>query len=147
MNKQPDLDIQKVLDAMANDTPLTVNIPNTKRSVKIGWIRTDTIRKITGLYLNKRTDSRYERQIGCRMAALGVLNGYWKIKLFYPFLWRWYYYIRQYHDYQLLPIVEEIKKKVVPIPSWLVMTYLQGLSDTAATMTRKEVAASRQEPS
>lgn len=145
MQKQPDIDIQRVLDALADNKPEVVEIPNTKRKVKIGWLHNETIRRISALYLSKKDTSRYERQLSSRLAAFIVLNGYWRIKLFYPFLWRWYYYIRQYSDYQLLPIVETGKKKVTPIPSWLIMTYLQGFNDTLATMTRKEVAATRQE--
>lgn len=147
MKKQPEIDIQRELDALADDRPEIVPIPNTRRKVKVGWLKNETIRRLSKIQLSKRSDSRFERQIASRMAALIILNGFWKIKLFYPLLWRWYYYIRQYSDYQMLPIVETGKKKVVPIPSWLVMTYLQGFNDTLATMTRKEVAASRPEPS
>lgn len=147
MKKQPEIDIQRELDALADDRPEKVSIPHTGRSVKVGWLRNETFRRLNNIQLSKRGGTRYERQVASRMAALIVLNGYWRIKLFYPFLWRWYYYVRQYSDYQLLPVVEAGKKKATPIPSWLVMTYLQGFSDTLATMTRKEVAATRQEPS
>ena len=148
MTEQPSIDIRREMDLLANSKPELVKIPSTDRRVLVGWLHNETIRKISSVHLSKRKDTRYERQISSRVAALIVLNGYWKIKFFYHILWRWYYYVRQYHDYQLLPIVETGKKKVVPIPSWLIMTYLQGLDDTLAAMTRKEVEArSHQEQS
>lgn len=137
--KQPDIDIQRELNALANAKPEVITIPYTRRKVKIGWIKSDTVRAINDILLSKKSGSKYECQVSSRFAALLVLNGYWKIKLFYPLLWRWYHYIRQYTDYQLLPIITCGKKKAVPIPSWLIMTYLHGFSDTLATMTRKEM--------
>ena len=147
MKKQPQIDIQRELDALANDKPEVISIPYTHRKVKVGWLKKETIRKITGVLLSEKKSSKYECQVSCRMAALILLNDYWRIKLFYPILWRWMYYVKQYNDYQLLPIVEVGKKKATPIPSWLIMTYLHGFNDTLATMTREEVGRTRQEPS
>mgnify|MGYP000113932552 FL=1 len=45
-----------------------------------------------------------------KCAAAIVLNGYWKILFFYWFLWRWFFYVMQYSDEELLPLIETGKK-------------------------------------
>lgn len=137
--KQPNLDIQRELDRLKSERPTVVNIPNSKAKYKIGWLQHYTIRRLTEV-LNKKTRKPSDEDVVLSKAmAFVVLNGYWKINLFYPFLWRWFAYIKQYHDYQMLPVIEEAKKKAPQIPYFLSMTYLQGLKDTLATMTREEV--------
>ena len=137
--KQPTLDIQRELDLLAEDIPTEVTIPYTKKVYKIGWIKNKTIRKITQVLNSKAESPNDEDVILCKAMALIVLNGYWKIRLFYPFLWRWFAYVKQYTDYQILPIIEVAKKKAPQIPYFLSMTYLTGLKDSLATMSREEV--------
>lgn len=137
--KQPTLDIQRELGLLAENTPEEVTIPYTNKKIRIGWMHNKTIRKITDVLNSKAKSPKDEDKVLCKAAALIVLNGYWKIKLFYPFLWRWYAYVKEYHDYQMLPIIETAKKKAPQIPYFLCMTYLTGLKDTLATMSREEV--------
>ncbi len=145
--KQPTLDIQRELGLLAENTPEEVTIPYTNKKIKIGWIHNKTIRKITDVLNKNAKSAKYEDNVLCKAAALIVLNGFWRIKLFYPFLWRWYAYVKQYHDYQLLPIIEMAKKKAPQIPYFLSMTYLTGLKDSLATMTREEVERMHREQS
>lgn len=137
--KQPTLDIQRELDLLAENTPTEVAIPYTKKVYKIGWMRNKTIRKITEVLNSKAENPKEEDLVLCKAMALIVLNGYWKIRLFYPILWRWYAYVKQYTDYQILPIIETAKKKAPQIPYYLGMTYLTDLKDSLATMSREEV--------
>lgn len=137
--KQPTLDIQRELDLLAENTPTEVAIPYTNKVYKIGWMHNKTIRKITELLNSKPRNARDEDLVLSKAMALIVLNGYWRIRLFYPILWRWYAYVKQYHDYQILPIIETAKKKAPQIPYYLSMTYLTGLKDSLATMSREEV--------
>lgn len=137
--KQPTLDIQRELDLLVENTPTEVAIPYTNKVYKIGWMHNKTIRKITELLNSKPRNARDEDLVLSKAMALIVLNGYWRIRLFYPILWRWYAYVKQYHDYQILPIIETAKKKAPQIPYYLSMTYLTGLKDSLATMSREEV--------
>lgn len=137
--KQPSLDIQRELDLLAENTPTEVTIPYTKKVYKIGWMKNKTIRKITEVLNSKAKNPREEDLVLCKAMALIVLNGYWKIRLFYPILWRWFAYVKQYSDYQILPIIETAKKKAPQIPYYVSMTYLTGLKDSLATMSREEV--------
>lgn len=145
--KQPTLDIQRELSLLAENTPEEVTIPYTNKKIKIGWMHHKTIRKITDVLNEKAKSAKDEDIVLCKAAALIVLNGYWKIKLFYPFLWRWYAYVKEYQDYQLLPIIEMAKKKAPQIPYFLSMTYLTGLKDSLATMSREEVERMHREQS
>ena len=145
--KQPTLDIQRELSLLAENTPEEVAIPYTNKKIKIGWMHHKTIRKITDVLNKKAKSAKDEDVILCKAAALIVLNGYWRIKLFYPVLWRWYAYVKEYQDYQLLPIIEMAKKKAPQIPYFLSMTYLTGLKDSLATMSREEVERMHREQS
>ena len=68
--------------------------------------------------------------MACKAAAIYILDGYWKLKFRYWFLWRWFYYVRQYDNVQLQAILEEGKKKV-PLMQFLMTT----MSLTAAKGT------------
>jgi hypothetical protein len=145
--KQPTLDIQRELDLLAENTPTEVAIPHTKKVYKIGWIKNKTVRKITQVLNSKAKDPKEEDLVLCKAMALIVLNDYWKILFFYPILWRWFAYVRQYNDYQILPVIEAAKKKAPQIPYYLSMIYLTGLKDSLATMTREEVERTHREQS
>ena len=67
-----------------------------------------TMRKLTHIMLAKDNDAK----VSCMSAALIILNDFWKIKFLYPILWRWFFYIKQYTDDELFPIIAAGKKKV-----------------------------------
>jgi hypothetical protein len=112
---------------------------------KIGWLKRGALRKFTSVMIDGKTDAKSESQVSCKLAAIVVLNGFFKIKLFYPLLWRWYYYIKQYDDSVLLPIIEMGKKKVQLTEYYSIMMLAQGLKDTHQTMTREEASRILQE--
>lgn len=130
---------QKVLDSVVENTPTEVELRGKK--IKIYWLRRETMRKMSHIMLSDGDESK----ISCKCAALILLNSYWKIKLFHWALWRWMYYVNQYYDKELEPIINEGKKKV-PLEGYLTTTILlTGMKDTMMTMTRKEVERIRQE--
>jgi len=145
--KQATLDIQQELNAVAQGNPTRVEIKGTKRlfrrgkcrSVKVDYLCNETLRRMTAVSLDSKTDTRHELQIPSKIAALIVLNGYFKINLFYWLLWRWYYYVRQYKAEQLYPIIEEGKKKAPQIGYLMCTTLTVSMRDTVKAMTRAEV--------
>lgn len=145
--KQPTLDIQRELGQLVENTPTEVTIPYTNKTYKIGWLRNDTIRKITDVLNEKPSDPKDEDKVLYKAMALIILNGVWKIFFFYPILWRWLAYVKQYTNYQMLPVIEMAKKKAPQIPYFLGMTYLIGLKDSLATMSREEVERMHREHS
>ena len=87
----------------------------------------------------------YKRQHKCLAAAR--LNGYFKIKLFWSILWRWYAYVRAYTDIELTQAVSLIKKKAdVAMAVYSInTTLLIGMRETIMKMNREEAVATHQE--
>jgi hypothetical protein len=82
--------------------------------------------------------------LSAKTAALIVLNNYWKIKCFYPILWRWFFYVKEYTDEQLSEILATGKKKVPYIPFLTNTILVTGMRDTMMTMTKEEAERIRQ---
>lgn len=82
-----------------------------------------------------------DNQLACRAAAIIVLDGFWKLKFFYWILWRWFYYIRQYDNIQLQPILDVGKKKVPLFQFYKTTISLTEARDTLMQMRTEEVEA------
>lgn len=108
------------------------------RGKKIGlrWTTGETLKKITSVMLDKEGD---ESKVSCKCAAAIILRGWFKIKLFYWLLWRWFYYVKGYGDHELKPLIELAQKKTPVTQYYEVMTLLTGLKITKEIMTREEV--------
>lgn len=115
--------------------------------VRIGWQKKGTMRKCTEIYSDTRKDAKTEEKISNKAAAAIVLNSYWKIMFFYPILWRWYHYIKQYSDEDVIYVLIEGKKKAQRVEYYLATTLVEDLRDTQQTMTREEASRFRQEQS
>ena len=132
---QPTAEEQAVYDSIANNTATEITLPGTDKTYKIEWLKRGAMRRIGHIITTEKTEDK----VTCKVAAAIILNGYWGIKFKWWFLWRWFYYIRQYGDEQLGAIIEEGKKKV-PVQSYYVAIILAtGMKDTMMTMTRAEV--------
>lgn len=137
---QPSLDEERVLfGAVENQTDYVI-VRNKRMGFRdlCGWGR----HKITKILLKENGD---EFAISCKCLAAARLNGYFSIKLYWWFLWRWYYYVRLYTDSELSDAISLIKKKVAPGSYLLNTTFLIGMRETMMQMNREEVAASLQE--
>lgn len=105
--------------------------------MKVGWMHPATADWISAL-MTKDGD---ENKVLAKCAALIRLNGFWKCHLLYWFVWRWYYYIRQYTSAELTPLFEEAQKKTAQAaaPAYLNATILlTALSTTKKQMTKAE---------
>lgn len=130
---------EKQLDDIVSEKKDAVTVRG--RKFMVGWLRNGTKRKITHIMLSDGDDDK----VNSKCAAAIVLNGYWKILLFYWALWRWFYYVKQYSDGELLPLIEAGKKKV-RVEDYCVCTILlTEIKDTVKAMTREEVNRIRQE--
>ena len=67
-----------------------------------------------------------------------VLNSWWKITLFHRFLSFWWGKVKGYTDEQMLPIIQEGKKKVQLTAHWAVMAYSTDMRTDWMKMTSKE---------
>lgn len=132
--KQPNIDEQKVLDGVIEDIPEYASIRGHKYKVKC--LKGGTRRRITEVVLKDGNDDMQS----CMCSALIILNGYWAIKMKYWFLWRWFYYVKQYGEEELTEILALGKKKV-PLDEYFANTILlTGLKDTSMMMKKTEVA-------
>lgn len=109
-------------------------VPLRQKKKKISWMRRGTIRKFTDIMLKGGNDDK----VSCQAAAAVVLNGYWSIKFRWWYLWRWYYYVKQYTDSELGPLLVTAKKKI-PFRDYLAVTILlTAMKDTMMQMTKAE---------
>ena len=103
-------------------------------------MRPYTLEKITGLVLDGK-----ETEIPARVAALILLNGFFSINLFYPFLWRWLYH-RVPSDV-LMEIITEGKKKEASLTQdyWTCIILATVMRDTKMNLTKEEAERILQE--
>jgi len=111
---------------------------------QVRWMHPSTTDWITELMLKEGNDNK----VLCQSAALIVLNGFWKCHLLYWFVWRWFYYVRQYNAEELTPLFEMAQKKTQQreAAAYLNATiYLTVLKDTKKQMTKAEAERTLQE--
>ena len=138
---QPTLEQQAELNSISENLPDYATVRGKRYRVK--WLKNGTRCRITSVILGQGND---EKQT-CMAAALIVLNGYWSIKLRYWFLWRWFYYVKQYGEEELTDLISLGKKKV-PLDQYYTNTILlTALKDTSMMMKKTEVATTLQEQS
>lgn len=155
---QPDIKAQRIYASIRDNDATIVCIPGTRKKYKIKWLKNGQIEKLSRLLIRKAdTDDRdgendnalnqilEDNKLACKAAAIYILDGYWKLKFKYWFLWRWFYYIRQYDNSQLQGILDEGKKKV-PLTQFFATTMsLTGARATLMTMRTEEAERTLQE--
>lgn len=142
--EQPLEDAQREYMSLAENDATIVSILGTKKKYKIRWLKNGQVMKLGRLLIHKQeTDEKDEKEtsvwqefvddnkLACKAAAIIILDGFWKLKFRYWFLWRWFYYIKQYNNDQLQPILDEGKKKV-PLAQFYVTT--MSLTEAKATL-------------
>ena len=104
-----------------------------KHNFRIGWMRPYTLEKITGLALNGK-----ENEIPSRVSALILLNGFFSINLFYPFLWRWLYH--HVPSDVLMEIIKEGKKKEASLTQdyWTCIILATAMRDSKQNLKKEE---------
>lgn len=131
---QPSVDEQKIYNSVVSNKKSKVLVRG--KVWNVGWKHHVSLRKVTDILLE---DKGSEGKIVCKCAAALRLDNWWKIPLFFWFLWRYYYYIKCYTEEDLLPYIEECKKKV-PVEKYFgCIMLLTAMKDTMMMMTREEV--------
>lgn len=123
---QPELSTRILLAQLESNKSETVEIPGTKRKLKIGFLHDYTVQKITELLLEREEIEMTAKEGGAnevmrsavkhpyfsiKMAALAVLNDPLKIALFYPLKWRWWAFVKKYNEAQMASVTMAIQKK------------------------------------
>ena len=141
--EQPSLESQREYVSIRDNDATVVSVLGTKKKYKIRWLKNGQIDRLSRLLIRKgETDDKDgqndspldaiidDSKLACKASAIYILDGYWKLKFRYWFLWRWFYYIRQYDNVQLQELLDEGKKKV-PLTQFL----MTSMSLTAARAT------------
>ena len=136
---QPNKEEEKLLNDIVENRKDEIVLRG--RKWKVGWMHNRAIRKVTDIQFYEKD----ERKVSSKCAAALLLNGYWKILFFYWFLWRWFFYVMQYSDRELIPVIALCKKKVQVEEYCAVTMLLTEMKDTIMMMTREEVERIRQE--
>ena len=151
--EQPTLGMQRQIKSLTDNTPTEITIPRTKKKYLVRWLKYGQVAKLSRLLIHKNNKDNEDdvneviagsemvitdSKLACKAAAIYVLNGFWVLHLKYWFLWRWFYYIRQYDNVQLQPILNEGKKKVPLMQFFGTTTSLIGVRDTLLQMTTME---------
>ena len=145
------------LDEIAFDIPTIVPIPGTKKSVSLRGVKPYTIERLTRLWIERELatiteDSAstlqsmsIEPYFAVKEALLFVLNDYWKIRFFFPFLSWWWGKVKGYTEEQMLPIIMEGKKKVLLTAHWSNMACSVDMRNDWMKLTKAEAEQYRAE--
>ena len=149
--EQPSAKVQRSYASIRDNDATVVGILGTKKKYKIRWMKNGQIDRLSRLLIRKSaTDEEdgtrdnpldavlEDSKLACRAAAIIILDGYWKLKFRYWYLWRWFYYVRQYDNVQLQDLLDEGKKKVPLAPFLMTTISLTGARATLMNMRTEE---------
>lgn len=154
--EQASIGAQMRYEEIVADIPTRVHIPGTKREVKLRGIKPYTLTRLTRLWLER--DSAIpkdapdtlksmckEPYFSIKEACIICLNSWWKLILLYPFKWRIWAYLRGYTEAQVLPIIQEGKKKLPLTSHWANMVFSTDMRESWKRMTTVEAEQYRAE--
>lgn len=128
---------------------IVVKIPRTNKKYLIRPLKNTQLEDMAKLLIPSKenvADAVIEdTKIASKAAAIYLTPGYWKRKLTYWFLWRWFYYIKQYDLDQLQPILSVGFNNTNYIDFLKVMSILVNQKTTQMRMTRQEAEKVMQE--
>ena len=149
--EQPSVEEQREYASLRDNDATVVQILGTRTKYRIRWLKNGQIDRLSRLLIRKGdTDDKdgtkdspldaimEDSKLACKAAAIYILDGYWKLKFRYWYLWRWFYYIRQYDNIQLQGILDEGKKKVPLMQFLMSIMSLTGARVTLMNMRTEE---------
>ena len=134
--------------SILNDTETIIKIPGTKHKVKLGFLRDCTVDKVTQLLLEREEqDEKAEGAeelmrsaakhpyLNLKIAVCYVLNDYWKLRLWFPLVWRWWAYVWRLNESQIASVLAEAQKKTANLLNWYSMSMGLGMAIRADLKT------------
>ena len=147
--KQPTLAQRQEYVAHESALPSRVRIPGTKRSITLKEMHPGTIQFVTKIWIERDLasvkigkgadvlkDLAKEPYFVFKEAAAYYLNHDIKLRLVWPFLWRWWAF--RYTESQMLPIIIEGKKKLPLTAHYETIAYSTDMRTDWMKMTTKE---------
>lgn len=133
--KQPSLAARQAVMSILNDTPTVVSIPGTRHKVKLGFLRDCTVDKVTRLLLEREEQEEQAKEaedlmrsvakhpyLNLKIAVCYVLNDYWKLRLWFPLVWRWWAYVWRLDESQVASVLAGAQKKTANLLNWYSMS-------------------------
>lgn len=157
MNEQVTKDGRIEANELINDIPTRVHIPGTNRYVLLRGMKPYTIERLTRLWVERDIDQVpqdsastlksmcKEPYFNIKQAAILSINNVWGLKFYYPIKWRIWAFIREYKESQMLPIIQEGKKKLPLMAHWQNMAFSVDMRMDWVKMTKKEAEQYRAE--
>ena len=146
--RQPNVEQQKNYVSLRDNSATVVHIR--KKKYRLRWAKNGQLSKLSKLLLDGKTsgespsfeeilqDITNSSKLSCKAAAIYILDGYWRLKFRYWYLWRWFYYVRQYDDEDLKEVLEVGKKKVPLQQFCMTIMSLTEAKDTLMMMRTRE---------
>lgn len=135
-------------NAMVNDDGLhytVVTIPRTNKKYKVRTLTPSQLEDIAKLLFKQSGESMTSEaeiiqntKIAAKAAAIYITPGFWERKCTYWLKWRWFYYIKQYDNAQLQPIISAGYNSTPYIDFLKTMSILANQKDAQMRMTVKE---------
>lgn len=124
---------------------VVVEIPRTKKKYRVGILQNSQLDALAKLLIGKDGKDKsamdevlQDSKLACKAAAIYVTRGWLRLKLTYWFLWRWFYYIREYDNTQLQPILSAGVGSTPYIDFLKTMSILNNQRTTQMRMTARE---------
>lgn len=138
------------------NTPTRVHIPGTDRYVMLKGMKPGTIEKLTKLWLGRDaaipSDAADTLKSMCKEpyfaikeAVIMTINNFWGLLFIYPLKWRIWAYLHEYTETQMMPIIQEGKKKLPLTAHWSNMAYSTDMRTSLMKMTAMEAEQYRAE--
>jgi len=150
--KQPSLAARQAVMSIMNDVPTVITIPGTKHKVRLGFLRDCTVDKVTHLLLEREEQEEAASDanelmrsvakhpyLNLKIAVCYVLNDYWKLKLWFPLVWRWWAYVWRLNEAQVAAVLDCVKKKTSDCLLW----YSMNTASTKAIRADLKTMATR----
>lgn len=156
---QPSLAARQAVMAIMNDSVTTVKISGTRHKVKLRFLRDCTVDKVTDLLLEREEmeeqakdaqelmrSSAKHPYLNLKIAVCYALNGYWKLKLLFPFVWRWWAYVWRLNEAQVASVLAEAQKKTADLLNWYSLSLEYGRAIRADLKTVATLSPSPHTP-
>lgn len=138
---QPSQEAEKVLNGIVNNSKTEVEVRGKKW--KVGAVYNDTLDWITNILQNEENPAK----VNAKCFAALYLNSFFSLRFFFWIVWRWFYYVRQYTDEEMAPVIAEVKKKVTAKQTMYFVNTISliDMRTTTQAMTKEEAEHIRRE--
>lgn len=137
--KQPEVEYQLLLDKLLDNSPDIIKFRG--KNKKIYWLHNHTRRKFTHImHSEKNAEKRNAKLCACILTNSTFA---WFFPLVYAIRWRWYKYVIDLDDLEVLRVIDIAKKKIQYYQSQLITTLSTGMMDTMMAMTTSEAKATQ----